>query len=67
MSDSIKLYLLAVLVVVIVALGSFGLTALIVKGICWAFGFTFTYKIAFGVWLIILLIGQFTVRVKAEK
>lgn len=35
---------------------SFGLTALLVKGVCWAFGLAFSLKIAFGVWLILCLI-----------
>lgn len=30
----------------------FAISALIVKGICWAFSLTFSWKIAFGVWLI---------------
>ena len=37
---------------------SFGVTALIIKGICWAFGFIFTWKLAFGIWLVCLLISQ---------
>ena len=28
---------------------SFGITGLIIKGICWAFGFAFSWKLAFGV------------------
>lgn len=35
---------------------SFGITALLVKGICWAFGLAFSLKIAFGVWLILLFV-----------
>ena len=35
---------------------SFGITALLVKGICWAFGLAFSLKIAFGVWLILFLV-----------
>lgn len=35
---------------------SFGITALLVKGVCWAFGLAFSLKIAFGVWLILLLV-----------
>ena len=38
---------------------SFGFTALIYYGICWAFGFTFTWKIAFGVYLVLFLVGSF--------
>ena len=36
---------------------SFGLTGLIIKGICWAFHKTFSWRLAFGVWLILGLIG----------
>lgn len=35
---------------------SFAITALLVKGICWAFGLAFSFKIAFGVWLVLFLI-----------
>lgn len=34
----------------------FAISALIVKGICWAFSLTFSWKIAFGVWLILLIL-----------
>ena len=37
---------------------SFGLTGLIIKGICWAFHKTFSWRLAFGVWLILGLIGS---------
>lgn len=37
---------------------SFGITGLIIKGICWAFGFAFSWKLAFGVWLILALVGS---------
>ena len=36
----------------------FGITGLIIKGICWAFGFAFSWKLAFGVWLILALVGS---------
>lgn len=39
----------------------FGITALIVKGICWAFDFAFTWKLAVGVWLILILLRTFIV------
>lgn len=35
---------------------SFGITALIFKGICWAFSLTFSWKVAFGIWLIMILV-----------
>jgi hypothetical protein len=34
----------------------FAISALIVKGICWAFSLTFSWKIAFGFWLILLIL-----------
>lgn len=37
---------------------SFGITGLIIKGICWAFGFAFSWKLAFGIWLILVLVGS---------
>ena len=37
---------------------SFGITGLIIKGICWAFGFAFSWKLAFGIWLILALVGR---------
>ena len=33
---------------------SFLFDALIIKGICWAFGLAFNWKLAFGIWLIIV-------------
>jgi len=49
-----------VLIGAIVVLGlyaiSFGITALIFKGICWAFGLIFSWKVAFGIWLIMMLV-----------
>ena len=44
---------------IILILGvSFGLTGLIIKGICWAFHKTFSWRLAFGVWLVLTLIGS---------
>lgn len=37
---------------------SFGITGLIIKGICWAFGFAFSWRLALGIWLILALIGS---------
>lgn len=37
---------------------SFGITGLIIKGICWAFGLAFSWKLAFGIWLILALVGS---------
>ena len=30
---------------------SYGITTAIFYGVCWAFGFTFSFKTAFGLWL----------------
>lgn len=38
-------------------LGSFLLTSGLVWAICWAFEMTFTWKLAFGVYLVIVLIN----------
>ena len=35
---------------------SFGITTLIVYGICWTLGFVFTWKLAIGAWLIITIL-----------
>ncbi len=39
---------------------SFFLTAGIVAGICWAFSFAFSWKLAVGVYLILLLLKSIT-------
>ena len=44
-----------IVILVLALIASFGITALIVKGVCWAFGLAFSLKIAFGVWLILIL------------
>ena len=36
---------------------SFVLTSAIIYGICWAFKLTFAWRYAFGIWLILLLVG----------
>ena len=48
--------LIVLIALVGVAILDFALVAVIVKGVCWAFGFAFSWKIAFGVWLIVLLL-----------
>lgn len=37
---------------------SFGLSSLIVYGICWCLGFAFTWKLALGAWLLQWLFGS---------
>lgn len=48
--------LLALVIFVIIGLVEFGIVAGFYFVICWAFGLTFTWKIAFGVWVIIIFI-----------
>ena len=54
---------LAWLVVVILMVGMaavcYGAVCAITYAICWAFGLAFSLKIAFGVWLVALLINIF--------
>lgn len=45
-------------VIIALLLASFGFTALLVKGLCWAFGYTFSWKIAFGIWILLTLVGE---------
>ena len=35
---------------------SMGISMALVYGVCWAFGWTYTHKIAIGVWFIICLV-----------
>ena len=48
----------AILIVGVVAV-SYGAVYVITYAICWAFGLAFSPKIAFGVWLVALLINIF--------
>ena len=52
-----KHILICIAVIAIAVLASFGITALLVKGVCWAFGYAFSWKTAFGIWLLTLLVG----------
>ena len=45
-----------ILIVIAYLAIDFAISALIVKGICWAFSLTFSWKIAFGIWLILLIL-----------
>ena len=52
--------IIAVIAVIVICLAiSFGISAALVYGICWAFNLTFTWKIAFGVWLVLSLLSGF--------
>lgn len=60
--------ILALFIFALVGAVSFGFTALLVYAACWAFAFTFTWKIAFGVWAVLLLVrGIFSVTVTNKK
>lgn len=48
--------IIVVLFIVVIYALSFLCCALLVKGLRWASGFTFTWKVAFGIWLLGVLI-----------
>lgn len=52
-----------ILLIIICVIISYGLsllvTALVIKGICWAFDIDFSMKIAIGIWLILSLLSGF--------
>lgn len=62
-------YIAVIILLFVVLLGvDFLISALIVKGICWAFGMAFSWKLAIGVWLIIsLLQAAFKTNVSVKK
>lgn len=64
-----KSYIITFIIVLVLIFGlDFIITAGILFLICWCFQITFTWKLAFGIWLIILLLaGLFKSRVKIEK
>ena len=57
MLEKIIAIILGVAIFVGVLALSFVLTSAIIYGICWAFKLTFAWRYAFGIWLILLLIG----------
>lgn len=64
-----KSYIITFIIVLVLIFGlDFIITAGILFLICWCFQIAFTWKLAFGIWLIILLLaGLFKSRVKIEK
>lgn len=56
--DYILIIGISIIPIILIVGASFGLTGLIIKGICWAFHKTFSWRLAFGVWLILGLIGS---------
>ena len=59
--------LLYILMIVLVVVLSYCVTALLVGGICWCFGFHFSFKIALGVWLMLVLINATVQDIKTKK
>lgn len=57
MLEKIIAIILGVAIFVGVLALSFVLTSAIIYGICWAFKLTFAWRYAFGIWLILLLVG----------
>lgn len=48
-----------ILLLVVAFVLSFAITSGVLWLICWAFGLVFSWKIAFGVWLVLLLLSSF--------
>lgn len=60
--------ILVVAIVILACAISFGITSALVYGVCWAFNFTFSWKIALGIWfLMALLRSVFKVIIKKEE
>ena len=57
MLEKIIVIVLGVAFVAMMLALSFVATSAIIYGICWAFKLTFAWRYAFGIWLILLLIG----------
>ncbi len=57
MLEKIIAIILGVAIFVGILALSFVLTSAIIYGICWAFRLTFAWRYAFGIWLILLLVG----------
>lgn len=51
--DYILIIGISIIPIILIVGASFGLTGLIIKGICWAFHKTFSWRLAFGIWLIL--------------
>ena len=58
---------LGILFVLFICGLSFGVVGLIVKGICWAFKLTFSWRMAFGVWLVMMLVSSIFSGTKSIK
>jgi hypothetical protein len=60
---AVTVLVIALMVAAIIGL-SIGVTGLIVYGICWAFGLTFSWKYTLGIYLILVLLNGFVIRIK---
>ena len=56
MTKTTKTTLILVLTIIVAVAIGFGITSGLLYGICWAFGFKFTWKLAIGVYLVLVLI-----------
>jgi hypothetical protein len=55
--ELIKTFIFITTVVVVTIGVSFSITAGLYAIICWAFGFNFSFKIAFGIWALLALLS----------
>ena len=53
--EKIVMIILGIAFVAMMLALSFALTSAIIYGICWAFKIVFTWRFAFGIWLILLI------------
>lgn len=53
-----KALIFAAIYVALIVL-SIGITAALVKIVCWAFGITFMWRYAIGIWALLALVGSF--------
>ncbi len=53
----IIMIIIAIIIVICILILSFMLTSAIIYGICWALKLTFTLRLSFGIWLILLLLN----------
>ncbi len=52
-----KYFLLGIIAIILVVGISFTMASLLIYGVCWAFGLSFTFKYAIGGYLLIVLLG----------
>lgn len=63
-----RIIILYIAMIIFTCAISFGITSAFIYGICWAFNFMFSWKIAFGIWLLMILLSSvFKVVIKKEE